>query len=528
MRLLRDLPIKNKLRIINLFSSALILSLVATAFIVYDRETSRRKMEQDLYILARVVGMNSNAGLVFDDSNMIQENITTLRADSSIMLGRVFKQNGESVASYYRQDLSDLAQQQAHLSKLSYFFFHSARSSEFPTVDYHPEGEYVFFHDDYVNVYLPIILSDKFRGTIFIRSDLEALKSRLQWALIIVAVVLTIALFISSLLTSFFQRSITLPLSSLLQTMNKVSHEKIYSLREEKESNDEIGMLVDGFNQMLMTIELREQELALANTEIMELNERLKAENLRMGAELEVTRRLQTMILPRDQELAHIADLEIAGIMEPADEVGGDYYDVLHHEGQTKIGIGDVTGHGLESGVLMLMVQMAVRTLLINGVKNNRQFLTVLNRAVYENVKRMGTDKNLTLLLLDYEKGHLRFTGQHEELLVVNRNGHVERIDTLDLGFMVGVEANIDHLVHEQEIFLQPGEGVVLYTDGITEARNPNKEMYGVERLCTVISKHWHLGSIGLREAILADLHHHIDYQKIADDITLVVLKRRC
>jgi serine phosphatase RsbU (regulator of sigma subunit) len=526
MRLLRDLPIKNKLRIINLFSSALILSLVATAFISYDLVTSRQKMEQDLYILARVVGMNSNAGLIFDDPSMIQENVATLKANPNIMLGRIFKENGESVAHYYREELTALEQQQIFLSKLSYFFLQSTQS--FPTsIEYDPTREYAFFHDDYVDIYLPIILNEKFRGTIFIRSDLQALKARLQWALIIVISVLVIAMFISNILTAFFQRSITLPLSNLLQTMNKVSHEKIYSLREKKESNDEIGMLVDGFNQMLTTIELREQELALANTEITGLNERLKAENLRMGAELEITRRLQTMILPRDQELANIADLEIAGIMEPADEVGGDYYDVLQHEGRVKIGIGDVTGHGLESGVLMLMVQMAVRTLLINDVKDTRQFLNVLNRAVFENVKRMGTDKNLTLSLLDYDQGYLRFTGQHEELLVVNKNGEVRRIDTLDLGFMIGIEADIEHLVHEQEIFLQPNEGVVLYTDGITEARNPNKEMYGIERLCAVISKNWHLDSVGIREAILIDLHHHIDYQKIADDITLVVLKRR-
>ncbi|MCZ0901656.1 SpoIIE family protein phosphatase, partial [Microcoleus sp. HI-ES] len=110
-------------------------------------------------------------------------------------------------------------------------------------------------------------------------------------------------------------------------------------------------------------VEERTAQLAQANKEILVLNERLKVDNLRMSAELDVTRRLQQMILPQQQELESIAGLEIAAFMEPADEVGGDYYDVLTQNDQVKISIGDVTGHGLESGVLMIMAQTAVRTL---------------------------------------------------------------------------------------------------------------------------------------------------------------------
>jgi len=92
------------------------------------------------------------------------------------------------------------------------------------------------------------------------------------------------------------------------------------------------------------------------------MNEQLQIENLRMGAELNVARRIQQMILPSPQEL-EIEGLDIAGYMAPADEVGGDYYDVLYTDDIVTISIGDVTGHGLESGLLMLMTQTAVRTL---------------------------------------------------------------------------------------------------------------------------------------------------------------------
>ncbi|EDN71889.1 two component system response regulator [Beggiatoa sp. SS] len=94
---------------------------------------------------------------------------------------------------------------------------------------------------------------------------------------------------------------------------------------------------------------------------------RLKTENIRLNAELDVARRLQQMLLPKEHELTQVAGLEIAGFMEPAEKVGGDYYDVLVSHGRIQLAIGDATGHGLESGILAIMVQTAVRTLLENG-----------------------------------------------------------------------------------------------------------------------------------------------------------------
>jgi serine phosphatase RsbU (regulator of sigma subunit) len=129
--------------------------------------------------------------------------------------------------------------------------------------------------------------------------------------------------------------------------------------------------------ELEVRVEERTAELAEANEEISALNEQLRAENLRMGAELEITRQLQQLILPKPEELAAVAGLDIAGYMEPADEVGGDYYDVLADNGQVKIGIGDVTGHGLESGMVMLMTQMAVRTLLTSGETDPVRFLDI-------------------------------------------------------------------------------------------------------------------------------------------------------
>ena len=271
----------------------------------------------------------------------------------------------------------------------------------------------------------------------------------------------------------------------------------------------------------------RTADLNEANQEITHLNQRLKSENLRMKAELDVTRQLQQMILPKQEELSQIPKLEIAGFMEPAAEVGGDYYDVLTHNGLVKIGIGDVTGHGLESGVLMIMVQTAVRTLLANNETDPTNFLNVLNQVIYDNVQRMNSDKNLSLSLLDYKEGILSLSGQHEEMIVVRSGGQVERIDTIDLGFPIGLEADISDFVAQIEVQLKPGDVVVLYTDGITEAENQLGLRYGIEQFCEIVSDNWQQSAEEIRKAVIEDVRRHIGKQKVYDDITLLILKQK-
>ncbi|UBF29585.1 SpoIIE family protein phosphatase [Kovacikia minuta CCNUW1] len=267
--------------------------------------------------------------------------------------------------------------------------------------------------------------------------------------------------------------------------------------------------------------------LALANQEIVSLNQQLESENLRMSAELSVTRQLQQMILPREDELSQVEGLEISGFMEPAAEVGGDYYDVQTHNGLVKIGIGDVMGHGLESGMLMLMVQTAVKTLLINQETNSTQLLNTLNQVIYENARRMNSDKNITLVLLDYDQGQIRVSGQHEQVIVVRADGKIEQIDTDDLGFPLGLVADISAFVTQTQIQLDSGDGVVLYTDGITEAENSTRDLYGLERLCEIVSQNWQKSVHEIRQALVDDVYRHIGDQKIYDDITLLVLKQK-
>ncbi len=305
----------------------------------------------------------------------------------------------------------------------------------------------------------------------------------------------------------------------------------IIMLSAKNQITDLITGLNAGANDYLTKPISREELLARIKTH---LNlKKLIAENIRMSAELDIARRLQKMVLPNTEELSKIESLDIACYMQPTEEIGGDYYDIVSHNGGLKIGIGDVTGHGLESGIMMLMTQTAIRTLMAHDETDPARFLSVLNRAIYHNIQRMQLDRMMTLTLIDYSNGELSISGQHEEIILVRKNRQVERFDTVNLGAFVGITEDISEFISEIDASLQPGDGVVLYTDGITEARpegsEPFKEnLYGVDRLCQVVSKNWDHPSEEIKNIVLKDVYQHIgNSSKLHDDLTFLVLKQK-
>lgn len=269
------------------------------------------------------------------------------------------------------------------------------------------------------------------------------------------------------------------------------------------------------------------RKLATANSKIRHLNKRLEVENVRMGDELEVAQRMQQMILPRRWELEAIASLDIVGYMKPNVEVGGDYYDVLVDNGAITIGIGDVTGHGFESGLVMMMVQTIIRTLKELQETDPVRFLNAVNTTLYKNLVRMGVERYLTLTILNYVDGYLSIMGQHEEILLIHTDGTIERLDTLDLGMTIGLVDDITEFIAQITVELQPGDGIVLYTDGITEARNYQGDFYGLDRLCQVIQQYWSKDVQGVQKGVITDLHEFIGDRSLADDVTLLILRKK-
>jgi len=205
-------------------------------------------------------------------------------------------------------------------------------------------------------------------------------------------------------------------------------------------------------------------------------------EHERLTEELEIAARIQTSILPAELK---VPGLEISTRMLPTTEVGGDYYDVLPVEGGCWMGIGDVSGHGLNAGLIMMMLQSIIATLSHQSPDATpRELMNLCNRVLFTNIRgRLKKDDYITLTLLRYfEDGRLVAAGAHEDMLIWRaREKRCEVVTSR--GAWVGAMRSIERFTKDTERKLEEGDVVLLYTDGLPEAMNAQGELFGVERL---------------------------------------------
>ncbi len=255
-----------------------------------------------------------------------------------------------------------------------------------------------------------------------------------------------------------------------------------------------------------------------------EVAERERAERQRLAQELKLAAKIQASVLPQD---ALVEGLEIAASMVPATEVGGDCYDILPCPGGAWLTIGDVAGHGLGPGVVMMMLQSSVAALLrTHPAASPAEVLGVVNAVMFENVKgRLGQDEHATLLLMRYASdGALLFAGAHEEPIVYRaRSGQVEVLPAP--GLWVGVKPDVTGQMPESGARLEPGDVLLLYTDGAVEARNAERQQYGVARLASELASVHAEPVEHIRDHLFGCLARWMDKQR--DDITLVVARQK-
>jgi serine phosphatase RsbU (regulator of sigma subunit) len=268
-------------------------------------------------------------------------------------------------------------------------------------------------------------------------------------------------------------------------------------------------------------------EITIANRQLENYAEQLKDETQRLRAEVDIARRIQTMVLPSVQEIREITSLDISCIMRPADEVGGDYYDVIGVNGTVTIGIGDVTGHGLASGIIMLMAQTAVRTIVESGVTDPIRFIELLNRTLCANIKRIGESRNMTFALVTYRDGAFSVAGQHESLILCRTNGEVEIHDTQSLGFYLGMVADVFPSLDTFSFTMAPGDLLVLYSDGVAEAANRDGAQYSLERLASAANAARALPAERVKDRIMKDLYNFVGDAPVEDDVSLVIIKQK-
>jgi serine phosphatase RsbU (regulator of sigma subunit) len=249
---------------------------------------------------------------------------------------------------------------------------------------------------------------------------------------------------------------------------------------------------------------------------------RHEAERERLKNELEIAARIQTSILPREEE---IRGLQVATRMLPADEVGGDYYDVLPTRDGAWLAIGDVSGHGLNAGLISLMVQSMISILsrqLPDATPSG--LLGPLNQALFENIRnRLKKDDYVTLSLMRYhDDGRFVFAGSHEDILIYRaRERRCARLESH--GAWLGAMRDIGRFTRDTRCQLEQGDTVLLVTDGLTEAMNAQGEQFGMERLAEELTRLGDLPVAEIRDRLLSRIRGWMEVQQ--DDIAIVVLR---
>jgi serine phosphatase RsbU (regulator of sigma subunit) len=247
-----------------------------------------------------------------------------------------------------------------------------------------------------------------------------------------------------------------------------------------------------------------------------------------LWGEMELAKKIQTVLLPRAPA---ISGLEIAAYMRPADEVGGDYYDVINAKGIDWLVIGDVSGHGVPAGLIMMMVQTAIHTVL-EGKPNLRPdaVLSRVNRVITENIKMLNEDRYMMITVIaSLSGGTFHFSGQHQHIMIYRcGDGSLELVETN--GIWLGISESLKPPA-SGGFMLGVGDALMLYTDGLTDAwragsikdeRDPETDMFGMTRLEDAFRRLGDRPPDKIRDGILGEVQGY----EFNDDVTIVVVKR--
>ncbi len=253
-RAFRDWPIKRKLSVIMVATAGLALTLAAVGMLASDSILFRGYIERDLAALSQIIADNSTGALAFDDAKAAAETLGALRARKHLIAACIYRSDGTILARYLRQN----------------------SESDCPTALKRPE---IQFLSDRVALSQPVTLSGRAIGTLTLSYDLREIGERRRLFGGAVVSILFLSAILATILSSMLRRLITDPVSRLVETATAVSVSSNYALRAEKVTGDEMGVLVDAFNEMLARIDTRNEELRQALAAREQANQRLARSN---------------------------------------------------------------------------------------------------------------------------------------------------------------------------------------------------------------------------------------------------------
>ena len=233
----RNMAIKRKLIAIVMLTCMLALTVVGSAFVFWEWKGLRSNLVEKLLTEAQITADNCKAALTFEDVEDAEKTLKALKADSSIVFGCVYKKNGDVFISYARTETEK--------TQL--------------TIPVNEPGHN--FSNHLLTVFQPIVLDNETIGTVCLRSDLSPMYAALKRNAANTVAVLLLAALAAYVISSRLQRFISGPILGLAKVAREVSEKKDYSARALKNTNDEVGLLIDSFNEMLGQIQQRDSEL---------------------------------------------------------------------------------------------------------------------------------------------------------------------------------------------------------------------------------------------------------------------------
>lgn len=271
----QDFSINKKLTWLSLLASGTALLLACSAFVAYELITFRGAMVSNLSTQAQIVGSNSVSALQFADQRSAEETLAALRAQPHIISAGIYALDGRLFAEYRR----DRKKEELSLPEI-------------------PSGatERSWFEDNRLKLFRAIVFQGKPMGRVYIESDLEEMKTRLERYAGIVFMVLLGSILAALLISSRLQRMISRPVLHLADIAGIVSREKNYSVRATAGNRDELGLLIGTFNEMLAQIQDRDGELQKGRVElerrVEERTAELQAANRQLEEEIATRKRV--------------------------------------------------------------------------------------------------------------------------------------------------------------------------------------------------------------------------------------------
>lgn len=267
-------------------------------------------------------------------------------------------------------------------------------------------------------------------------------------------------------------------------------------------------------SEMLRQIERAEHEREMARAQARWEQERLR-EGVRMA------RHIQQQLFPTNS--LRSADFEIWGASRPAEETGGDYFDYIRmQDDRLAVVIGDVSGHGLGPALLMAALRAYVRALLLTRADPS-EIIGLLNNALIEDALD-GHFATLLLVRLDSATGSIIYSSAgHVPGFILSATGEVKAVlEATDVPLAIVPNAAFPAVTIPP---LEPGELLLLVTDGIVEAHSPDGELFGADRLIDLARAHQTLPAQQILESLYASLDAHCGTAAPLDDMTAIVVK---